>query len=286
MDAFAMPPASADDQNKDGADPFDLTPSKPEQHADRTPVKRKLFEVGEESESVLLESFGQPMTSLLDSPGKQSSAADSVQTLVADDCSSTNATTHSNSPKPDCNGSAANRNSSKPVPRKQPQQHFVDDFSDPLHAFKDGVTSHPADSSLTLTEVSRPGSGANFKAHLSELLLSVSPYLRHDVPYLESASGSRSDLKKFLPAKLYYSAQFEERSDVKHMGGSINKEEDAKRKSSTSSLEGRDVIKTARDRVQANGVHAFQTAQLNGAAGKTFYQVKYHFNVCTVNLYM
>ena len=118
---------------------------------------------------------------------------------------------------------------------------------------------------LTLTEVSRP-SKVNFKSHLCDLLLSMSPYLRYDVPYLESTSGAKSEMRKFLPQKLFNSLQFED---------SRCRLSDVKRKLSTTSLEDRDVsMKTTRDRLTANGVHPFQTAQLNGLKEKTSTQVK------------
>ena len=132
MDAFAMPPASADEQTQDGDDSLDLTP-----------VKKKCldFDVNKDGgRGSIVDSL------LLDSPGKQSTC-DSVKTLVSEDM-----------PQASKLGTKTDQKPPKSPTRLAKSQH-IEDFSDPLHSFEAiNETSSTADmnTALTLTEVSRP----------------------------------------------------------------------------------------------------------------------------------
>ncbi|XP_046386822.1 1-phosphatidylinositol 3-phosphate 5-kinase isoform X2 [Ischnura elegans] len=80
---------------------------------------------------------------------------------------------------------------------KNPQQSEVEDLIDEVF------------SSNRLSVASNPRESNRFRKALDDIVLSASPYLRHSVPYLDTEVGRNCPLRKYFPAELYWSAQFE-----------------------------------------------------------------------------
>ena len=55
---------------------------------------------------------------------------------------------------------------------------------------------------------------AQFKKHIDEVILTVSPYVQYEVPYLLTEPGVQSRLRSFFPEQIFWSAAFEE-TDLK-----------------------------------------------------------------------
>lgn len=88
----------------------------------------------------------------------------------------------------------------------------VSDFSDPLHSYLNSGASpqetplEPPRGSFSLTEEPLANS---FRKAVDETILSVSPYLRYSIPYLETEAGQNSLLRRFFQKDLYQSVLFE-----------------------------------------------------------------------------
>ncbi|XP_024081526.1 1-phosphatidylinositol 3-phosphate 5-kinase isoform X2 [Cimex lectularius] len=78
----------------------------------------------------------------------------------------------------------------------------VSDFSDPLRAWKGNCAN--TNDELSVTEVPF---GNSFRKALEDNILSISPFLKFSLPYLESEEGKQSVLRSFFSKELYWSAQ-------------------------------------------------------------------------------
>ena len=84
----------------------------------------------------------------------------------------------------------------------------LNDQSDPLHIYQKNHDDAIFHSSVTLQEKTQKRF-AKFRNVLFESSLSMSPYLKYDVPYLDTEVGSSSIIRKFFPEDLYWSKYFE-----------------------------------------------------------------------------
>lgn len=88
----------------------------------------------------------------------------------------------------------------------------VSDFSDPLHSYLNSGASpqetplEPLRGTFSLTEEPLAN---NFRKALDETILSCSPYIRYNVPYLESEAGHNCLLRRFFQRDMYQSVLFE-----------------------------------------------------------------------------
>lgn len=89
---------------------------------------------------------------------------------------------------------------------------YVSDKSDPLHQYlyedEDSDTviqTSPSGQYLSVAEIPLLN---KFKTALEDTILSISPFLKFSVPYLETESGRNCVLRAFFPKDLYYSAYF------------------------------------------------------------------------------
>lgn len=78
------------------------------------------------------------------------------------------------------------------------------DQSDPL-LMTDRWVCPPDDVRLSVAELPR---GNKFRSALDDTILSISPFLKLNVPYLESDSGRNCRLRTYFPIELFYSKQF------------------------------------------------------------------------------
>lgn len=91
----------------------------------------------------------------------------------------------------------------------------VSDKSDPLHQYlnedddADEVFSEqplsPSGQCLSVADLPLLN---KFKKALEGTILSVSPYLKFSIPYLETEVGRNCELRRFFPKEMYYSAYF------------------------------------------------------------------------------
>ncbi|XP_071447808.1 1-phosphatidylinositol 3-phosphate 5-kinase isoform X2 [Hetaerina americana] len=120
--------------------------------------------------------------------------------------------------------------------RKTVAAETVSDFSDPLHSYlsvgsatsPDVSSSDKGSETMAVTQqsefeeihdevfssnklsvASNPRESNRFRKALDDIVLSASPYLRHSIPYLDTEVGRNCPLRKYFPAELYWSAQFE-----------------------------------------------------------------------------
>ncbi|XP_023318163.1 1-phosphatidylinositol 3-phosphate 5-kinase isoform X2 [Trichogramma pretiosum] len=114
--------------------------------------------------------------------------------------------------------------------QQQPRAHggeSVSDRSDPLHQYlnededDDNEVFHQE---LLQPPVSSPNGQRlsvaelpllnNFKKSLEGTVLSISPYVKFSIPYLETELGRHCVLRSFFPKELYYSAYFSEKMEA------------------------------------------------------------------------
>lgn len=81
----------------------------------------------------------------------------------------------------------------------------INDNSDPLHSY-DTTKRNSVHEAFAVTAL--PFSN-DFKKHLDDTILCISPYLMFPVPYLETDSGKKCKLRRFFYKDMYYSEQFE-----------------------------------------------------------------------------
>jgi 1-phosphatidylinositol-3-phosphate 5-kinase len=90
----------------------------------------------------------------------------------------------------------------------------VSDKSDPLHQYmnedEDDVFNRISSSSQYLNVADIPLLN-KFKKALEGTILSVSPYMKFSIPYLETEPGRNCVLRSFFPKELYYSAYFSDK---------------------------------------------------------------------------
>ncbi|KYM87614.1 1-phosphatidylinositol-3-phosphate 5-kinase [Atta colombica] len=87
----------------------------------------------------------------------------------------------------------------------------ISDRSDPLHQYlnedDEDVFNHTSPSSQRLSVADFPLFN-KFKKALQDTVLSISPYLKFSIPYLETELGRNCVLRSFFPREIYYSEQF------------------------------------------------------------------------------
>lgn len=87
----------------------------------------------------------------------------------------------------------------------------ISDRSDPLHQYlnedDEDVFNHTSPNGQRLSVADFPLFN-KFKKALQDTVLSVSPYLKFSIPYLETEIGRNCVLRSFFPRDIYYSAQF------------------------------------------------------------------------------
>lgn len=87
----------------------------------------------------------------------------------------------------------------------------ISDRSDPLHQYlnedDEDVFDRTSPSGQRLSVADFPLFN-KFKKALEDTVLSVSPYLKFSIPYLETELGRNCVLRSFFPREIYYSAQF------------------------------------------------------------------------------
>lgn len=99
------------------------------------------------------------------------------------------------------------------------QSEAVRDQSDPLQA----VWAAPVDTvQLSVAELPR---GNKFRTALDDIFLSISPFLKVTVPYLESDVGRNCPLRSYFPNDIFYSKQFLEKKQEKEARSAIKCEE-------------------------------------------------------------
>ncbi|XP_033330522.2 1-phosphatidylinositol 3-phosphate 5-kinase fab1 isoform X2 [Megalopta genalis] len=87
----------------------------------------------------------------------------------------------------------------------------ISDRSDPLHQYlnedEEDVFSQTSPNGQHLSVADLPLLN-KFKKALEGTILSVSPYLKFSIPYLETETGRNCVLRSFFPREIFYSAQF------------------------------------------------------------------------------
>ncbi|XP_021352266.1 1-phosphatidylinositol 3-phosphate 5-kinase-like isoform X3 [Mizuhopecten yessoensis] len=96
------------------------------------------------------------------------------------------------------------------IGRKTSSSEIITDQSDPLHNFEKNQDDTIFQSSITLQEKSQKRY-QKFRKLLNEVLLSTSPFVKYDVPFLESESGSDCCSRKYFAHidELYWSCRFD-----------------------------------------------------------------------------
>lgn len=87
------------------------------------------------------------------------------------------------------------------------------DFSDPLHNYQNTEDDSIFQSSVALQE-QKVAQQQKIRKALEGLVLSVSPYIKIDPPYLESTNGLKSSLRKYFPDEMYFSPALNETKSI------------------------------------------------------------------------
>lgn len=98
------------------------------------------------------------------------------------------------------------------VPSEEKRTHgeSVRDQSDPLHQYlneEDDIFNEISPNAQRLSVADLPLLN-KFKKALNDTILSVSPYMKFSVPYLETESGRNCALRHFFPKDIFYSSHF------------------------------------------------------------------------------
>ena len=139
------------------------------------------------------------------------------------------------------------------------KMRHVTDASDPLHDYQRSKDESIFDSHSDLREVER--TSQHFKDALGDVILAVSPFVRHDLPYLLTNSGAKCWLRQFFPENMFCSELLPNTTDA------------AWGKSKTapvSVMEGRQ----AESDVALGKEHDFITQKLTASAGDCHIQVR------------
>lgn len=95
----------------------------------------------------------------------------------------------------------------------------VQELDDPLHEY---LRIRQGDQSLSSTPVQQPHQSLSiqsstlatnsmlFRKAMEDTILSISPLIRHPLPYLETEAGRNAPLRKYLPEVLYFSQQLKQ----------------------------------------------------------------------------
>lgn len=86
---------------------------------------------------------------------------------------------------------------------------LVTDLSDPLHSYQILKDEKIFDySSAPLLKEDKRHTSQQFKKALSEVLLTISPFVKFDMPYLETEAGSICKLRSCFPSEIFWSELF------------------------------------------------------------------------------
>ena len=96
---------------------------------------------------------------------------------------------------------------------KHPGIQELTDFSDPLHNYQNTEDDSIFQSSVALQE-QKVAQQQKIRKALEGLVLSVSPYIKIDPPYLESTNGLKSSLRKYFPDEMYFSSALNEIKNI------------------------------------------------------------------------
>ena len=83
------------------------------------------------------------------------------------------------------------------------------DFSDPLHNYQKSHDDSIFQSKVQFKEVVRKHSH-KFRKALDDVILSCSPYMKYQVPYLETDIGTNCALREYFPEEIYWSVFLDE----------------------------------------------------------------------------
>ncbi|XP_062584452.1 1-phosphatidylinositol 3-phosphate 5-kinase-like isoform X2 [Saccostrea cucullata] len=97
---------------------------------------------------------------------------------------------------------------SRPSSAKHPVGLEISDQSDPLYNYQKNKDETIFYSSHTLQEKSLKHC-QKFNKLLKEVILSSSPFINYELPYLETEEGSMCNNRKFFPEEIYWSQYFE-----------------------------------------------------------------------------
>ena len=98
----------------------------------------------------------------------------------------------------------------------------VSELDDPLHEYlricqgdpsldSTPITA-PSDGSLSVQSPSYASTSMLFRKAMEDMILTVSPLVRHTLPYLETEAGRNAPLRRYLPQVLYSSQQLKHES--------------------------------------------------------------------------
>lgn len=130
----------------------------------------------------------------------------------------------------------------------------VSDFSDPLHLYlnlEDEVFSD--NTSGQAFSVSELPQANRFCKALDDTILTISPFLKFNVPYLETEGGRNCCLRRYFPKEIYWSAQLRDQSEPVEKSVTL----DNNSKETSNKLQG----------VKLSEKHPFISAKLTNVAG-------------------
>lgn len=116
--------------------------------------------------------------------------------------------------------------------RSSKESKEIIDFSDPLQSYQKSQDESifETKSKHTLQEEKRKVSHG-FKKALDDVILSASPYLKSDVPYLETDSGANCKLRGYFPKDIYWSRHFSPQlTNEKRTSKFVDEEEERKKR--------------------------------------------------------
>ncbi|XP_076042433.1 1-phosphatidylinositol 3-phosphate 5-kinase fab1 isoform X3 [Oratosquilla oratoria] len=95
----------------------------------------------------------------------------------------------------------------------------ISDFSDPLHSYLNAGTSpsdcYPMNSPPKALAVAELPFSNTFRKALDDNILSCTPYMRFNVPYLETEVGRNCHLRSYFSEKIYFSSCLEKEKAVR-----------------------------------------------------------------------
>ncbi|XP_052764126.1 1-phosphatidylinositol 3-phosphate 5-kinase-like isoform X2 [Mya arenaria] len=109
---------------------------------------------------------------------------------------------------------SGNRRERSPNVQRRSAATQLTDHSDPLHNYQISKDESIFESSMAFQEqqVTRR---AIFKKSLDNTVLSTSPYIKYSLPFLETESGAKCELRKYFPEELYWSSTLCDKSPPK-----------------------------------------------------------------------
>ncbi|KAG5896372.1 hypothetical protein JTB14_005849 [Gonioctena quinquepunctata] len=84
----------------------------------------------------------------------------------------------------------------------------IEDFTDPLHSYDTILRSETTNANTETFTVAELPFSNNFRKHLDDNILCISPYIVFPVPYLETELGKKCKLRTFFSRDIYSSEQF------------------------------------------------------------------------------